>query len=92
MTAGKLVREVRIVNRYGMHSRPAALFVNTAMQFKADIQVQKKNLTVSGKSIMGLLTIEGHLGSTLKLMAEGKDAAEALDALQKLFENKFYEE
>lgn len=92
MTAGKLVREVRIMNRYGMHARPATLFVNTAKQFEADIQVQKKSLTVSGKSIMGLLTIEGHLGSTLKLTAEGEDAAEALDALQKLFENKFYEE
>ncbi len=87
-----LAREMKIQNRFGIHARPAALFVKTATRFKCDIQVEKKGMVVSGKSIMGLLTIEGHRGAVLKITATGPDAGEALDALQELIDKKFFEE
>ena len=87
-----LVREVKIANRFGIHARPAALFVKTAGQFVSDITVQKGSSVVSGKSIMGLLTIEGSKGSVLKLTATGVDAEEALTALVDLVERKFFED
>jgi phosphocarrier protein len=85
-------RTLKILNKYGIHARPAALFVKTAGQFDAEITVEKDGVKVSGKSIMGLLTIEGYQGSELTLCAVGADAEAALDALQKLIEEKFYED
>ena len=41
---------------------------------------------------MGLLTLEGHQGSTLRVQVSGPDAEEAMTELAELFENKFYEE
>lgn len=85
-------REIRITNKYGIHARPAALFVRTAGRFAAEIKVGKGDTEVSGKSIMGLLTLEGHQGALLKLTAWGEDAEEALDALVELIEKNFDEE
>jgi phosphocarrier protein HPr len=85
-------REITIKNKYGLHARPAAIFVKKAKNFSADITVEKDGSKVSAKSIMGLLTIEGYQGSKLKIEAVGKDAVEAIDALQELVEVKFVEE
>ncbi|MFH0953953.1 MAG: HPr family phosphocarrier protein [Verrucomicrobiota bacterium] len=87
-----VVRHLTIINRFGIHARPAALFVKTASQFECDILVEKDDAVVSGKSIMGLLTIEGSQGSALKVTATGADADEALDALEELIKQKFYED
>ena len=87
-----VVRDLTIINRFGIHARPAALFVKTASQFSADILVEKDGAVVSGKSIMGLLTVEGSKGAVLKITATGTDAEEALDALEKLVAHKFYED
>lgn len=94
MTAKKnmLERTFKVCNKYGMHARPAALFVKTASKFASDINVKKDDVEVSGKSIMGLLTIEGYCGSELIVTAEGHDADEALKALGELFEQRFFEE
>ncbi len=84
-------REVRIVNRAGMHARPAAEFVRLAGSFVAEITVSKDGLEVNGKSIMGVLMLAAEQGSTLRLVAEGKDAPEALDALADLVNRGFEE-
>ncbi len=89
-TAG--VRVLTILNQYGIHARPAAMFVKTASKFQADVTVEKDNIKVSGKSIMGLMTLEAGNGSALKISAEGVDAEQALDELQNLVSHKFYEE
>lgn len=81
-----------IRNKLGMHARPAALFVKTAALYTSSITVEKEGIQVSGKSIMGLLTIEGYQGAVLKITASGEDADEALHALAQLFEQKFNEE
>jgi len=95
MTAGEMKtieREFKILNKFGIHARPAALFVKTVSQFQSDITVTKDGNMASGKSIMGLLTLEGYFDSIIKVSATGPDADEALQALQELFENKFYED
>ena len=86
------VRDLTILNQYGIHARPAAMFVKTASKFQADVTVEKGDMKVSGKSIMGLMTLEAGNGATVKISAEGVDAEQALDELQKLVAHKFYEE
>lgn len=88
----KQERKVRILNKLGMHARPAALFVQTANQFESDISVRKGKQTVNGKSIMGLMMLAAGPNSQMVIVAEGADAEAALDALERLFMNKFGEE
>ena len=84
-------RTVRIVNKAGLHARPAAEIVKLATRYRADITVVREELEVNGKSIMGVMMLAAECGSTLQLKAEGPDATEALDALASLFESKFGE-
>jgi phosphocarrier protein HPr len=86
------VRDVEVRNQYGIHARPAALFVKMASRFDADLVVEKDGSEVSGKSIMGLMTLQASCGTLLRLKAQGIDADALLDALQKLVDNKFDEE
>ena len=88
---GLVQREVEIVNRAGMHARPAAEFVKTAGRFTADIRVEKDGLEVNGKSIMGVLMLAAEHGSKLRLSARGKDAEAAVDALSALIGRGFEE-
>ena len=84
-------RTVQIVNKAGLHARPAAEIVKLAAKYTSDITVVRDELEVNGKSIMGVMMLAAECGSTLQLKAEGPDAAEALDALEKLIEGKFGE-
>lgn len=85
-------REVEVVNRAGMHARPAAEFVKTAGRFDAEITVAKDDLEVNGKSIMGVLMLAAEQGSLLRICASGSDAAAALEALAALVDQGFQEE
>ncbi len=88
---GRVMREVQIVNRAGMHARPAAEFVKTAGRFSAEITVEKDGLEVNGKSIMGVLMLAAEQGSRLLLCASGQDATAALEALGDLVGRGFEE-
>ena len=87
-----LTRDVTVLNRYGIHARPAALLVKAASGFAGEILIEKNGVKVNAKSIMGLLTLEGNHGAKLKLYATGAGAAEALAVLADLFEKKFFED
>lgn len=89
---GPLVRRVTVLNRYGIHARPASLLVKAASRHPCDIFIEKEGLRVNAKSIMGLLTLEGHCGAVMILTADGPEAAEALDEMVDLFEKKFFED
>ncbi len=92
MTEQLLVqREVEIVNRAGMHARPAAEFVKIAGRYKSDIRVEKDGLEVNGKSIMGVLMLAAERGSRLRLSAKGRDAEDAVNALSELVGRGFEE-
>ncbi len=84
-------RTVRIVNKLGLHARPAAEIVKTAARFKSDITIVRDELEVNGKSIMGVMMLAAEFGSTILLRAEGADADAALDALVALAAAKFGE-
>ena len=84
-------RQVEIVNRAGMHARPAAEFVKTAGRFECHVTVEKDGLEVNGKSIMGVLMLAAEQGSTLLLSALGEDAHAAVDALADLVGRGFEE-
>lgn len=88
---GWLHRDVEIVNRAGMHARPAAEFVKLAGGFTSEITLEKDGLCVNGKSIMGVLMLAAERGSTLRLSASGDDAEDALDALAALVGRGFEE-
>ncbi len=84
-------RTVRIVNRSGMHARPAGEFVKLAGQFDAEIQVSKAGLDVNGKSIMGVMMLAAERGSQITIRASGHDASAALEALAELVASGFEE-
>ena len=87
--ADTIIRELTLLNKYGMHVRPAGLFAKVASRFDADIEVEKDGNSVSGKSIMALMTLEATCGAVLKVSASGPQAAEALDELEALVARKF---
>jgi phosphocarrier protein len=80
-----------IGNKLGLHARPAAVFVQTANRFEASVEVQKEDLKIDGKSIMGIMTLAAEVGSSITVRTSGKDAAAALEALTKLIESNFGE-
>lgn len=84
-------RSVQIVNRNGLHARPAAEIVKAAARFKCDITIVRDDLEVNGKSIMGVMMLAAEYGSTVALRADGPDASEAVDAIANLIQNKFGE-
>ena len=84
-------RTVRIVNKNGLHARPAAEIVKLAAKFNSDITITKDDLDVNGKSIMGVMMLAAEHGSDITFRAEGPDAQQALEALATLVSNKFGE-
>jgi phosphocarrier protein len=88
----KAEREIAIVNRLGLHARPAALFVKVASRYRSDVWVKKENEEVNGKSIMGLMMLAAGQGSKLQVRCEGPDAARALDEIEELIKARFNED
>ena len=89
---GALVRELRIVNRKGLHARATAKFVRCVDQFDAAVRVGRCGEMVGGTSIMGILTLGAGLGMTITVAATGKDAQQALDAIEALVADRFGED
>ncbi|MDM9624521.1 HPr family phosphocarrier protein [Rhizobium sp. S152] len=87
-----LSREILIINKRGLHARASAKFVQTVENFDADIKVSKDGMTVGGTSIMGLMMLAASPGSSVLISASGNQAAQALDALDALIQNRFGED
>jgi phosphocarrier protein len=84
-------RSVKIVNKLGIHARPAAEIVKTASKFGSNITIVRDDLEVNGKSIMGVMMLAAEQGSTIAIKAEGADAVQALDALEAIIIDGFGE-
>jgi phosphocarrier protein HPr len=84
-------RSVTIVNKNGLHARPAAEIVKTAAKFRADITLVRDELEVNGKSIMGVMMLAAECGATILLRADGPDEQQAVDAIAQLIESRFGE-
>lgn len=91
MSGDRVARTVEVVNRAGMHARPAAELVKLAGRFDAEIRLEKDGMEVNGKSIMGVLMLAAERGSRLTISAKGADADTAVSALSELVARGFDE-
>lgn len=90
--AGQVERTATVSNRQGLHARPAAEFVKLASTFESEIFVEKDELEVNGKSIMGVMMLAAEPGTILTVRADGEDSDEAVEALVELVEDGFGED
>jgi phosphocarrier protein HPr len=84
-------RSVQILNKNGLHARPAAEIVKAAARFKSDITIVRDDLEVNGKSIMGVMMLAAECGATIILRASGPDDEAAIGAIAELIAAKFGE-
>ena len=87
----EITRDMEIKNIKGLHARAAAAFVKTVEPFNAEVEVERIGQCVNGCSIMGLMMLAAAKGTTIRVKASGPQAAEVMDALQQLLDNKFGE-
>ena len=85
-------RTVQILNKNGLHARPAAEIVKLAAKYKSEITISRDGTEVNGKSIMGVMMLAAECGASIVLRAKGEDAEQALDAIAALVANKFGEQ
>ena len=88
----KVEKEIAIMNRLGLHARPAAMFVRIASRYRSEIWVSKESEEVNGKSIMGLMMLAAGQGSKLRIRCEGPDAEKAMVELEELIKARFNED
>ena len=88
----KIEKEITIINRLGLHARPAAMFVRIASRFRSEVWVAKEGEQINGKSIMGLMMLAAGQGSKLTIKCEGPDADKVMEELEELIQQKFNEE
>lgn len=83
-----LKKKVTILNEHGLHALPASRFVKRAEKFKSEVKIIKDGIEVSGKSIMGILTLACEKGCTVILICDGKDEKDAMRDLSKILEGQ----
>ena len=85
------VKEVSVKNQVGLHARPATFFIQKANEFKSAIWVEKDERKVNAKSLLGVLSLGIVKGTPIKLIADGPDEKEAVEALFKMISSDFSE-
>ena len=85
-------RELNVLNKLGLHARSAATIVKELSKFDSQVVLTKDGKNADGKSILSIITLDCPMGSRLKARITGGDAEEAMEALSKLFANKFGED
>jgi phosphocarrier protein HPr len=88
----KVEKDILIVNRLGLHARPAAMFVRIASRYRCEVWVDKEGEEVNGKSIMGLMMLAAGQGSKLHIRCEGEDANKAMREIEELIKARFNED
>ena len=84
-------RTVQILNKNGLHARPAAEIVKLAAKYRSEITISRDGTEVNGKSIMGVMMLAAECGASVVLRADGADEQQAVDAIAALIANKFGE-
>ena len=84
-------REIRIVNKLGLHARASAKLTQLASKFQSAVWIERNGRRVNAKSIMGVMMLAAGIGSTVELETDGPDEQEALEAIAKLFAERFGE-
>jgi len=84
-------KTVKIINRAGLHTRPAATVVKMAAKYKCDFYISRDGLNINGKSIIGVMTLAAEEGSELVLSFNGEDEEQAAKEILDYFERGFDE-
>jgi phosphocarrier protein HPr len=84
-------QDVQILNKNGLHARPAAEIVKAASKFKSEITIVRDDIEVNGKSIMGVMMLAAECGATITLRASGPDADDAIATIASIVARKFGE-
>jgi phosphocarrier protein HPr len=85
-------RIVKIKNKAGLHTRPAATIVKLAAQYKCEFFISRDGMNINGKSIIGVMTLAAEEGAELVLTFDGEDEEDAAKEIVEFFENGFGEE
>ncbi|MCD6501479.1 HPr family phosphocarrier protein [bacterium] len=83
---------ITIVNKLGLHARPATMLVKTAAKYNSKITLRKEDLSVDAKSIMGVLILAAQKGTKLTVLVDGPDEEDAMEEVEELFASGFGEE
>ncbi len=81
--------ELTVENRAGIHARPATQIVKVAARYKSDIFFEKDTMRINAKSVMGIITLGATYRTKLTCICDGEDESEALQAMTRLFANRF---
>jgi phosphocarrier protein HPr len=84
-------KETKIVNKAGMHTRPASMIVKLASKYKSEFFIIKDGYRINGKSIIGVMSLAAECGSSVTLTFEGSDEKQACQEIVKYFEDGFGE-
>ncbi|MGI5870176.1 MAG: HPr family phosphocarrier protein [Kiritimatiellia bacterium] len=84
-----LTKEIPLINKYGMHVRPAGALARVCQKYMSEVTVSNGESTVSGKSVLGLMTLQAPVGTVLKFTAQGDDANLVLEEIEELVKNRF---
>jgi phosphocarrier protein HPr len=84
-------RKVKIINKAGLHTRPAATIVKLAARYKCDFFISRDGMHINGKSIIGVMTLAAEIGSELTLTFNGVDEEKAAEEIVSYFERGFDE-
>lgn len=85
-------KKILVQNKLGLHARPCSLLVKTANKFRSDFKIQKDDMLINGKSIMGVMMLAAEYNSELELIIDGVDEEDTLSAIEDMFNSKFDEE
>ena len=86
-----LKREVKVVNKLGLHARASAKLTQVASGFKSAVWIARNGRRVNAKSIMGVMMLAAGIGSTVEVETDGADESDAMGAIERLFADKFGE-
>lgn len=84
-----IVKEIELTNKYGMHVRPAGALAKVCQKYMSEVTVDNAGNVVSGKSVLGLMTLEAPVGTVLKITVSGDDAELAMAEIEELIANHF---
>lgn len=84
-----ITKELEVLNRAGIHARPASEIAKTASSFSSDIFFEKENMKINAKSIMGVITLGATYRTKILCTCSGPDEEEAMRALDDLFQRRF---
>lgn len=88
----KTTRTLQVINRFGLHARPAAMVVEAASKYDCEVTLIKDGMSANGKSIMSVMLLAAEPGSEVELIAEGPQAEDVAEAIDQLFQARFNEE